>query len=152
MNDVSALFLSALETARAHIGTPVGRALVAPGASVVWDECCDGQLYIQPLDISLNMSGGCVAGWKIRAALGIIRCVSTVNSRGKSPTETQLTDDAVQGLNDMQDLYCVLLNNVSSIPYIEKLTLDKWEPIGVEGGCAGGEWEFNFTWLGCSCG
>lgn len=126
-----------------HLTKKPGRSIVAPGASVAWDDCCDGQLWARVVSISPVFQGTtngvkCPVAYDFTLGVGVIRCVSTVNERGKPPSAKQITADGNAGLRDMRELADIL----QSYRPVDALTtrLGIWTPLGPDGGCAGGEW------------
>ena len=85
---------------------PVGRALVMPGNSVVWDDCCQGQLWIRIVSIvgssalSKPAMQPCAPVYRVRVGIGVIRCAHTVDDNGQIPTPAQMTADAFQTFQD----------------------------------------------------
>lgn len=122
-----------------------GRTIVAPGQSVAWDDCCEGQLWSRvvsasPLYQGTGNSVKCPIGYDLTLGVGIIRCVSTVDDRGRAPKAAKITDDGQRGLRDMSQIAGVLQDFTA--PDILTSRLGIWTPAGPDGGCAGGEWTF----------
>lgn len=143
-----------------HDRTP-GMVHLAPGRQVAWDNCCEGgQLWVRV--ISMHPSGEGVTGssfpdrvvrdscapatWAVQLGVGIVRCVATVNETGEPPNETQITNDAVNMLDDMELLRrAIVCNFRRGVTHVQRILLDSWTPQGVDGGCGGGEWTL---WVG----
>lgn len=120
-----------------------GRTIVAPGASVAWDDCCAGQLWVRVISVAPLYSGTtnsvkCPTGYDLTLGVGIIRCVETVDDRGRAPSASRISADGNRGLRDMRELADVL----QDYQHRDALStrLGSWTPAGPDGGCAGGEW------------
>lgn len=122
-------------------GVP-GRVFINPGGLEPWDNCCadGGQLWVRivrshptnPFPLKSLSATPCpyVA---TQIGIGTVRCVHTVDDRGRAPSVEEMTSDAGTMVCDMAALY-------EAIVCCEDLTLDEWTPRGADGGCAGGEW------------
>jgi len=76
-----------------------------------------------------------VAAWDATIAVGVLRCVATVDDRGRPPKASTMTKETNQILDDASAVGGVLMTT-------EKVTeINVWNPLGPEGGLAGGEWE-----------
>ena len=132
-----------------HLSKPVGRALVMPGNSVVWDDCCDGQLWVRIISIvgvsnlSNQATQPCNPLYQVRVGIGVLRCAHTVDDAGRIPTPAQMTADAFQTYQDRADMVEAIVCCIS--PLVEEdhrmgtLRIEDWLPLGVDGGCVGGE-------------
>lgn len=119
---------------------------LAPGAQVAWDNCCEeggvgGQLWVRLVNI--------VPGWPQRDAaqkcaprlytatfgVGVIRCAHTLDDQGNPPTAAEMTGDATKINDDMEDMLSGIMSNLEY-----QYNLGAYEPLGPDGGCAGGEW------------
>jgi hypothetical protein len=129
---------------------------IAPGRSVPWDECCEGQLWGRLVSITpmvgrqgagTSMPCGVLA-WDVQLAVGIIRCVHTIQGDGPTaitPTPREMTADGQQALNDLVALEQVILCHPKTVSMVN------WLPLGNLGGCGGGEWTFNTRVPTCGC-
>ncbi|HLR43880.1 MAG TPA: hypothetical protein VK065_01685 [Brevibacterium sp.] len=128
-----------------HLSVKPGRTIVAPGASVAWDDCCKGQLWVRVITAVPGYQGrasgvACPTHYDLTLGVGIVRCVSTVDDRGRPPSAAQITTDGNSGLRDMREIADIL----QSYRPVDALTarLGNWTPSGPDGGCAGGEWSY----------
>lgn len=144
-----------LGAALAELDPVPGRVLIAPGAEVAWDACCDGQLWVRvasvedatPLVANGRSAQSCgPLAWLVTFGLGVLRCSPSVDDRGRVPPAESLTDNARQLVADMQGLARALAcsGGVSGRSQL-------WTPLGPEGGCAGGEWTVGVLMLACGC-
>lgn len=129
---------------------PVGVSYVAPGQEVVWDNCCEGggQLVIRLISVTPRAQPGqklrgpnpnCMVTSVIaRFGISIIRCISTVDDRGRSPRPTVINAEGRKAVDDawliMQTILCDVDNAKA------RVTLGEYIGLGPEGGCGGGEW------------
>jgi len=127
-------------------GRPATRVIpLIPGVEAAWDESCDGLLYSRIETVIPNVqtprpvSGSCrINYFTVTAAMGIIRCAATMDSRGNPPTVQEITAD---GLEMGADL-ATLAYQIQTAP--ETVDLVRWLPAGPMGGMHGGEWFFTF--------
>lgn len=129
-------------------------AHLQPASQVAWDNCCadGGQLYLRVPDIFPTGGPGTafpqpdtrqacgVTMFGVKIALGTIRCASTIDDNNYPPTAATMTSEAAQLFADMTILFGVLNNEVHTLKGIHSLKVEKWTPIGPQGGCMSGEW------------
>lgn len=124
------------------------RRFVAAGTEVAWDECCEGQLWarvvemVRPEQASLarpklgsRPGEPCGDVFTIRVGIGVIRCAATFDSNGKPPKADTLSTEAFQVYVD-QAAISQALQALGKAGLVQ----DRWEPLGPDGGCVGGEW------------
>jgi hypothetical protein len=140
---------------RALVPRPLRVIPVYPGAEVAWDSCCEGQLWgrvvsIQPhtgANTGRSAAPPCgVLWWNVTVAVGILRCIATLNDAGEAPRPAALAADGVQMLADLTVIQQVLLWHDSVAAMIA------WNPLGSQGGCGGGEWQATVRVGVCGCG
>lgn len=120
-----------------RLNKPVGRIVIAPGKAVAWDNCCEGQLYVRVSEIQSRATRtGCAPTFLTSIEMGIVRCAATINDAGYPPSATQVTDDALEAYQDMRDMKAAILASEHTN------SIASWRPLGVSGGCHGGEWSF----------
>lgn len=127
-----------------------GRVVMAPGSLASWDDCCDGQLWLRvsnlvpsgnPFPQSLGAASPCLPPMTaITAHLGIVRCIATIDDRGRAPSALEVTNDGITALDDALVLYEWLTRLDPLEVGFAKVIVDSWQPLGPNGGCAGGEW------------
>lgn len=121
--------------------SPPKRVILMPG-DPVWDQ--RDQLWVRLVSITpyypqsrVRSAPGLacgVAAWDLTFALGIIRCVGTVDSRGLAPKAGVMTRDAENMLGDAGALGKVL----TKAEEVSEIVV--WNPLSPQGGLAGGEW------------
>lgn len=139
---------------------PVGRAQISPGATVAWDDCCEGQLWVRV--VSIHPTGAPYPGqdtrqncgvllWAANLAVGVLRCAAVVNDQGQAPSPATLTAEAHRMLADeaalSEAVRCCFAPNHEYL----KTTLGAWTPLGPDGGCVGGEWALTISVDVCQC-
>lgn len=171
MRDYTPILQSILSAAASALNAeerPTGRVELTPGSLPAWDDCCEGQLYLRVPDVyptagknspfpqkdssqaGVNLACA-VHGLAVHIGLGVLRCAETVDDNGNAPTPAEVTADAEQMLADMATLLDVLVCIAPRLDGILSLKIDQWNPLGVEGGCAGGEWSA-YLWVDpCVC-
>lgn len=116
---------------------------VAPGASVAWDGC--GQLWGRLVRVEpAKAQGPCdITHFYAIIEIGVLRCVAVVTDNGAAPAASLVEDDGLQGLADMgamlQGIRC-------STP---QSTIVRYDPLGPNGGLAGGTWQMNVRLDNC---
>lgn len=134
---------------------PVGRAHLAPGNNVAWDDCCNGQLYVRVVSIigesSLSKPAmqPCAQIYQMRVAIGVMRCAHTVNDQGIPPTVEELNCDTYDTLRDRFDVMKALVCRVPGIRGVSALRIEDWMLQGPQGGCVGGEITIRFNVDAC---
>lgn len=145
--------LDCAEEVLTDAGVEPGRILLNPGAESVWDDCCAGQLWVRAGIVTPTVNGSrgnCgVTAIKVPLYLGILRCAAVVDAEGNAPPVEDMTADTVREMADME----LLLKAINCCLTKTGMTVVNWNPLGVEGGCAGGEWqlELSFAVPGCDC-
>lgn len=153
MTDVIGPMLNAMaQIAAVGLSPQPSRIVVAAGAEVAWDECCEGMVwtrlqFLQPGEAvnerqKLGSRPAAPCGPYMDAGIGIgaLRCASTLGPHGESPAADQLTAEGLQCMADQASLNQMIQSEFISLPYVRRLTLARWDPLGPEGGCVGGEW------------
>lgn len=150
---------TALACADAALIPQVGRAALYPGSSVAWDDCCEGQVWVRLISLtpsgnpanSRNQLTPCgVLMWTATIGVGVLRCAATLDDAGNAPSPALLNADTLQMTQDMiniaEALQCCLA------PQLGKLSMTRWDPLGPNGGCVGGEWVATLLIDNCRCG
>lgn len=160
MHQLSAVMLTVLERVEERLTEPVGLSSLSPGLETVWDDCCNGQLWVRLVAVQPMMDTAAqrgvpqnagLLGWLVDLAIGTARCVISLQEDGSPPTADQMTTDAQAEVQDMEDIRDALLCNMDGIPNLIRPTLVTWAPLGPLGGCVGGEWQFRFLLRYCGC-
>lgn len=122
---------------------------LAPGAEVAWDDCCSddgdggGQLWVRVVNINPSLpfprtdnEQKCGVTF-VAATLGVgtVRCAHTLDDQGNPPTGDQMTGDTNRLMDDMEDIFSGIVDN-----YEWHHKVGAYQPVGPDGGCAGGEW------------
>jgi len=125
---------------------------VAPGSVVAWDDCCGGQLWSRVVVVEpfIGRQSGAslpcgVLYWNVRVALGIIRCAHTLTDSGNAPAAHLVAQDGQEMLRDLAVLQEVVLCHPQTRSILN------WTPLGPQGGCHGGEWQFTISVGTCAC-
>lgn len=155
---ISRILQAILTKADDGLSHKVWRKVISPGTPA-WDDCgCsdetgDGGLLtlhvisIEPVysGSSSGSSAGCgPAMWRYTAALGVYRCVSTLDDDGLPPSEFNVTQDGLSVIRDMAELRAVLACELPEITGVMRASLGDWTPADPQGGCAGGQWTASF--------
>jgi hypothetical protein len=151
------LCVEMLACAQASLTLPVGRAFVAPGSQIAWDDCCDGQLWVRVTQLNtqdVNVRGQklgsapcdpCGLEYAVGIEIGVLRCSSTVTDQGTIASPAVMTDEALQVLTDEAQLSEAAQCCIRSLPGVKNLVMVRWDPLGPEGGCVGGVWTIALT-------
>lgn len=158
MTQIGMALQAILGCAEQALSVPVSLSSLVPGGEVAWDDCCEGQLWIRVAGITpvvdpataRGVDPNCaIHGWQVQAAVGVVRCVTVLDSDGTPPDAETLTNETEQMLLDAEDVRGALLCCAADIGGIQRLSLGSWAPAGPLGGCAGGEWTFQFVLSNC---
>jgi hypothetical protein len=134
---------------------PVGSQTIEPSSPAGLDHCCPnddsetgGHAYIrvvrmhmvnpfpqQTLDPTQCRNIGALV------EVGVFRCAQTMDEAGSPPPDEQITALAELVTADMSIMYSVLSSHTPDYA-LYPLVLDTYTSIEVEGGCAGGVWQF----------
>jgi hypothetical protein len=142
-----------LQIAVGALSPEPGLVFVQPGGEVAWDECdCDGQGWSRVLGVVPVMGQMLAKGlpcgiqyWDLQLAVGVLRCVASVDARGNPPGAVKITDDGHRFATDASDL----LQAVTCAPHTRSVT--GLTPLGPLGGCAGSEVAFTVRVRACAC-
>lgn len=145
---VTGILTKVLSTVENGLSSPPGMTIVQPGSDVADDGNCQGQLWIRVVDATpifkKNVPGVCPYGYQITVAVGIFRCIATINDRGRAPSPDQITMDGINAVTDMveiaRSLQCLEPADIDS--NVQKANVGNWTPLGPEGNRAGGEWQY----------
>jgi len=151
--DLNAWLEQYLQIAVDALDPKPGLVFVQPGGEVAWDNCdCDGQAWSRVITVAPVqgpiLARGIPCGiqwWDIQLAVGVLRCVATVDDRGKAPTATQITADGKRFADDAS----TLLQAVTCAPSTRSVA--GLTPLGPLGGCAGSEVAFTVRVNACAC-
>lgn len=150
---------SLLEDARAlmeECGHLPNLVFVAPGNTVAWDNCCEGEqgggqmwtrlVSIVPLP---QTSQPCdISNLQVRAALGTVRCMAGIKDDGSFPTAAEMTSDALVTGQD-QDIMLRAIRDWQGpqsprTVNLKSLRVEQGVPLGPTGYCGGFEWTLAF--------
>lgn len=138
--------LAACEKALKDEGREVSLATLSPGEATAWDSRC-GQLYVRSagmVPVVEKSTRARTRMMKHRIAVGVLREVCTVNSRGEPPTAEAMGADTEE---IMADAYTLMVTLECWTPkWGSKVELGAWSPLGPMGGIAGGEWDATITY------
>jgi len=153
---VGPLCTDMLACVQANLSVPVGRAFVAPGSAIAWDDCCDGQLWVRV--VQMNTTDGvrpqkmgakpcdpCGLEYAVGVEIGVLRCSSTIDDQGQIAGPDVLTAEALQALTDEAEISEAAQCCIRSLPGMKNLVMVRWDPLGPEGGCVGGVWTIALT-------
>lgn len=140
--------LQLLDCAEAALDPPAGRAYLAPGNLVSWDDCCNGQVWVRLVSLEslaphyaklgATSANPCGLEWTATVGVGVLRCSSTVTDRGELAPPEMVSAETIQMLADEAAL-CQAIYCCNVLP-LNRYDLTRWDPLGPEGGCVGGEW------------
>lgn len=157
---LSAVLLTLKDRVESRLTEEVGLSSLSPGTETVWDDCCNGQLWVRLISmvplVDANAQRGVpstagLLGWSVEVAVGAVRCITSLHEDGTPPTADEMNADVLAEIQDMVDIRDALLCNVQGIPNLSRPRLLNWAPLGPIGGCSGGEWQFQFLMPYCAC-
>lgn len=129
----------ALATAQGGLSVPPRRAVIAPGEAEAWDsaEMLFARLVL--VEPGYRTSARRPDLYTVTMAVGVLRCVSTLDDSGRAPAATTVTAEGIITGRDMVELANAFV--CAEPPATASVTLGSWTPLGPDGGAAGGEWE-----------
>lgn len=141
--------LTAAVTALKDCGRPtVKRKVLMPGSSVVWDDCCNGELWVRVTSLAPTVTNVTeVSDVTVNAGLGIVRCMHGLDGEGP-PTAAQMTNDTLSMTADADALLQALYTFTPG-PQTRPIVLGTGNPLGPQGLCGGFEWTFSFRQILC---
>ena len=150
-----------LDEAYSVLDPKPSRKALYSGSQVAWDDCCEGQVWVrlvamEPVtgDPRQNRAmGPCgVLMWRATIGVGILRCAAVLNDDGSAPSPTVLTAETLTMTSDMsalaQAISCSIPTNIKGLM---KMQVIRWDPLGPDGGCVGGEWTVQALVNTCKC-
>ena len=146
-----------------HLTPTPGRSFITTGLSPAWDACCEGQAWVRvesldpagtrPVKMGMKNGDPCVRTWRATVGIGVLRCAAPLRDDGSMPSDDQITADALQALTDQEALQraveCCL---TTAGTRVSSVVLTRWNALGPDGGCVGGEWiaQMVFEMGGCA--
>ena len=142
--------LTAADLALQECSRPVSLVTLSPGSSVVWDDCCNGEVWVRLISMTPNTPspGTPLSDVTVTAAVGVVRCLHGMEDDGSPPTASEMTEDTLGQLADADALLAALVDLVPG-PNTRNLTVTSGLPLGPQGYCGGFEWTFTFRQLLC---
>lgn len=136
-------------------GRPVRRALVYPGDSPTWDDCCDSgadgegfaavsvdRVYpADPFPVEDSDAQRCgVREYGATFGVHVLRCAATVSASGAPPTVESIEADTVDVAADRESVAAAIGVVCDELDDPGGVTITDWTPLGPQGGCVGGVW------------
>lgn len=136
------------------VGGPVCDCCLHVGAAVPMDYCdCEcagvgqGQGFVRVNRIypaaarfpqqSFDVEPCKINSWGVELVMGAYRCVAGLDDEGRPPSCAEVTADSVKLLSDAAAMRAAA---VCCFPDADMVAVvGQWEPIGPQGGCAGGQ-------------
>jgi hypothetical protein len=130
-------------------GAP-GRSCVVPG-EIVWDDCTCGMLALSwrvmgtgsvfPVIDAENAQSNCSPRYMmVNIAVASLRCASSPDNNGNSPSCADLEDDSFQMLSDaiaVRDMVTCCVRDLMDTFVIAEYAIGQTLPAGPEGACVG---------------
>lgn len=120
-------------------------AIVAPGSQVAWDVCPEGMAYVRFVRLAAHNVVNCGIDYmQGTLAVGVLRCISTMQEDGSPPPDSELTAAAQQIMEDAAYSRQAILETLDTDHRAASLS---WLPQGPQGNVAGGEWQFEVRYV-----
>ena len=143
---VSTRFQELLAAVNNRLRHKPGRVIyVVPGSTIVWDDCCDGQLTARLASLAPVMTSGgnmvnCgVQYWRATGELTLIRCALVIYNQGVAPVPSALNKEGKEALDDSD----VLLATLGDFEWVTGIS--SWGALGPNAGCRGITVNFTFN-------
>lgn len=112
---------------------------------LIEDEMPCEQLWVRVTGVAPEIKesfggGACTATLNIGIEVGILRCFAA-RDNGEAPTATETMLAALKAMDDMQALYCGIMN----CAVWDSVTVGEWHPEGPLGMQHGGTWSLTAT-------
>lgn len=146
-------------TAASRACTSAKRQIIAVG-EVAFDDCCDGQVWARLISAvpapQTNQTPAAaqacgVVMWDATVGIGMVRCAATVNDQGAAPAPSVLCYEALTATADMAALQAAISCDLAPTRGARRVRFLRWDAIGPEGGCVGGEWQISVLVDVCGC-
>lgn len=151
LKDTMQALLDCAEQALIDAGRPAQSVVrLEPGVEAVWDECCDGYLYVQLRTATpKDPRGNCgVTLFTSSLFVGILRCAATLNDNMQYPEAEVLNGEARTIADDLE----TILNAINCcFGQNRSVRVQVWTALS-QGDCSGGEWQVDVTSeVPCGC-
>jgi len=129
--------------------TGIERAFLTSGLMVSWDACeCDGQLWVRLISqeamtvpkMGMAAQHPCRRTWLVSLGIGTLRCAVGMSDTGELPSPAALTADAAKVIIDKDVLLDSAQCCLPAVQGVKSFALNRWDALGPDGGCVGGEW------------
>ena len=159
--------LDCANTALVDNGVAVGSRFLAPGGPPAWDNCCPdgGQLWVRLVQVYPTAGPGgspfpnpdvrprcspVMLG--ARLAVGVLRCSQAFSTEeGDPPTDATKTAEGTSTALDasilLEAILCCYVPQIRTGAWV----VDRWDPLGPNGSCVGGEWQIVVGVDPCPC-
>lgn len=113
---------------------------LVPGESVVWDDCCAGQLTARVTSFTpfrtqptrpAVINPCTITYWIVNVEIMLLRCAAVLDNAGTAPSPEALTLDGTRGIFDMARM----LEALVELDFVDDIV--SWTPQGPSGGCFG---------------
>lgn len=143
-----------LECSVAALDPTPALAFVTSGIAPAWDNCCDGMIWtrVQSIEMTrpptMGMTPGdpCRRSWLATIGVGVLRCAAGMTGNDGAwvpPPASAITADAMQVLADEAAVLNAVHCCVPPSTAMKSLAAVRWDALGPDGGCVGGEWTVN---------
>ncbi len=140
---------SLLDCSRNQLDPPVASGyLTTGGLLTTWDNCCEGQTWVRLASqeaiaapkMGMRPQAPCRRSWLVTLGVGALRCAATMNDQGEAPPPEAVTANARQTVVDKDALIEAVQCCLPSTAGVQSFELTRWDALGPDGGCVGGEW------------
>ncbi len=127
--------------------------LTTGGLLASWDACCEGQAWVRlgsqeavkAPKMGMRPTVPCAQTWLVTLGVGVLRCAAQMNDRGDPPSAEDVTADAVQTVLDKDAILRAVQCCLPTTEGVSSFALTRWDALGPDGGCVGGEWTLAMT-------
>lgn len=143
---ITTKFTELLDDILSRLEQQPGRVIaVVPGTSIVWDDCCEGQLTARLVSLTpvltqaTPMSQCGIKYWQAVGEVALLRCSQALEEDGSAPAPVKVLTEGVDQLKESDEILKALANQ----SWISSLA--NWQPLGPNAGCRGISINFNFN-------
>lgn len=158
--DCLAQEIAKVDSPPAYIGLRPG-IVVDHLISLTSDECCEGLAWVRPAGFYPSSAAlfdqdgapvkGGTRGWAVQLEMGVVRCAPT-SDQNSIPTNEAWAESVQAILDDGAAMRRALCCFEAPEGQPKRLILPgQWEPISIQGGCAGGILTVTVRGPACDC-
>ena len=143
---------------------PVGWKGLVHGTEEVWDDCCDGMLFVRLAQVYPTAGPNAAfpgqdtqhrnCGINMLSAtleVGVMRCAESMDNSGNPPSAVTITAETAGVTYDASVLLEAIMCCLPGLAGVQASMINVWNPRPTLGGCVGGAWQVRVAVGHCGC-